>query len=98
MGRNTISLLSSLFIFLFSCTPKEEVERITLQSQVLNDELLTTMPGDLILAGEYLIWSDPFAHDSFLHVHDASTGEEIVAMGKVGKGPKEFVIISIYLV
>lgn len=96
MSRNTISLLSSLFIFLFSCTPKEEVERITLQSQVLNDELLTTMPGDLILAGEYLIWSDPFTHDSFLHVHNASTGEEIGAMGKVGKGPKEFVTPTIY--
>lgn len=81
-----------LIMLLYSCTSKKpEVERIALQCQILNDELMTTMPGDLLLTSNYLVWSDPFSHDYFLHVHSVSTGEELGSMGKVGQGPKEFV-------
>ncbi len=62
-----------------------------MQSQVLNDEIFTMKPGDLLLVDNYLVWSDPFARDYFLHIHNSSTGEELGVMGKVGEGPKEFV-------
>lgn len=92
MSKNIILIVSIIFFFFCSCSSKEtEIQRITLQSQILNDELITMMPGDLFLVGKYLVWSDPFSHDCFLHVHSASTGEELGVMGKVGEGPKEFV-------
>lgn len=91
MCKNTIIVVSLIFFYFCSCSKEIEVPRISLHSQVLNDELLTMMPGDLLLVDDYLIWSDPFSHDFFLHVHSASTGKELGMMGKVGEGPKEFI-------
>lgn len=92
MCKKVIVVMSVVFFFFCSCSSKDaEVQRITLQSQILNDELITTMPGDLLLTDNYLVWSDPFSRDYFVHVHSASTGEELGVMGKVGEGPKEFV-------
>lgn len=93
MRENVIILVGFIFLFFSSCSSKEDdkVQRINLNSEILNDELLTMMPGDLLLTNGYLVWSDPFSHEYFLHVHSASTGKELGVMGKVGEGPKEFV-------
>lgn len=92
MYKDIILLINISLFFLSSCISREvEVERVTLQSEILNDELITTMPGDLLVVDKYLVWSDPFSHDYFLHVHSASTGVELGVMGKVGEGPKEFI-------
>lgn len=100
--RKIIAIIVNVIFLIFcSCSSKDaDVQRITLQPQILHDELITTMPGDLLLIDDYLVWSDPFSHDYFLHVHSASTGEELGVMGKVGKGPKEFVtpVINRYCV
>lgn len=81
-----------LLLFIFSCSPNQvETIRINMQPQVLSDDIVTTMPGDLFMAGGYLVWSDPFSHDCVVHVHDASTGKVIGTMGKTGEGPREFV-------
>ena len=58
---------------------------------VLNDSLMTRMPGTLLVAGDYLVWEDPFARDYFVNVHDARTGKLVGRMGKVGEGPDEFI-------
>ncbi len=65
MCKNTIIVVSLIFFYFCSCSKEIEVPRISLHSQVLNDELLTMMPGDLLLVDDYLIWSDPFSHDFF---------------------------------
>ena len=91
MNRNAIGGIF-LLLFLFSCSPHTvEPARVSMQPHVLSNEIFTTMPGDLLMSEGYLIWSDPFAHDFFIHVHDASTGKEIGTMGKIGEGPQEFV-------
>lgn len=91
MNRNTIGGLF-LILCLFSCSPRTgETVRVKMEPQVLNDEIATTMPGALFMSGGYLVWTDPFARDYFIHVHDAATGEGIGVMGKVGEGPREFV-------
>ncbi len=90
MYKNIIIIF--IFFLISSCQSKKtDIQRINLQSQVLNDEIFTMMPGDLLLVDNYLVWSDPFARDYFLHIHNSSTGEELGVMGKVGEGPKEFV-------
>ena len=99
MYKNIIIIIA--FFLISSCAfKKKDVQRINLQSQVLNDEIFTMMPGDLLLVDNYLVWSDPFARDYFLHVHSSLTGEELGVMGKIGEGPKEFVtpIINRYCV
>lgn len=91
MNRNAIGGIL-LLLFLFSCSSRKvDPVRMKLQPHVLTSEIFTTMPGDLFMSGGYLVWSDPFAHDYFIHVHDASTGEVVGVMGKVGEGPQEFV-------
>ena len=92
MHRYTFIIAIFVVYFFYSCSSNNaEVQRINSQSEVINEEIYTMMPGDLILVNNYLIWSDPFAREFFLHVHSASTGEELGVMGKVGEGPKEFV-------
>ena len=55
-----------------SCTVTDVPGKVNLQPQVMNDSLLTTMPGDLLLIDDYLVWSDPFSDNKFLHVHRSS--------------------------
>ena len=62
MCKNII-IIASIAVFIFSsCSSnRTDVQRLSLKSQVLNDEIFTMMPGDLLLADDYLVWSDPFA-------------------------------------
>ena len=64
-------------------------EKVTYQ--VLDGEIMTQMPGFMFMAGDYLVWEDPFARDFFVNVHDIVTGKFLGKMGKVGEGPFEFV-------
>lgn len=75
----------------YSCSESHLIERTHLKPQVLNDEIETIMPGNLLLVNDYLVWSDPFSMDYFLHVHDAVNGKELGSMGRKGEGPQEFV-------
>lgn len=89
---NKILLYCLCLICLFGCQSKqEEVVREKAAYQVLDDEIMTQMPGSMAVAGDYLMWYDPFATDYFVNVHDAATGKLLGKMGKVGQGPSEFV-------
>ena len=84
--------LSLLCLLVFACKKETtDVPYEAISYQLLHDEIMTTMPGDLIIADKYLVWTDPFARDYFVHVHDRNSGEEIGVMGRVGKGPEEFI-------
>lgn len=92
------NLFYGLWITLLWCacqSGKEKVEHISLQTRVLADSLYTKMPGGLFLCGPYLIWYDAFTQDTFLCVMDSVKGKMLGKMGKLGRGPEEFVSPSI---
>lgn len=79
-------------LLLFGCKQKTvEVQHCAIDGTILNDELMTRMPGPLRVYGDYLYWEDPFARDYFLRIHHLHDGLEIGQMGKVGEGPEEFI-------
>lgn len=89
--KNVFYFLFLIFFF-FSCKKSiNEPLRVNLNYQLISTDVLTTMPGDLIISDSFLIWTDPFARDYFVHVHDVLTGKKIGMMGKVGEGPNEFI-------
>lgn len=82
-----------IFLLLWGCTSekKQSVEYVDATYKLLDDEIVTTMPGTLRIAGDFLVWDNPFARDYFVHVHEKVTGLKVGTMGKVGEGPREFV-------
>lgn len=86
-----------LFIFLLtflsfhSCqTNEKKIERISLQPVIINDSLVTMLPGGNVICSDYFVWQDGFATDTFMHIVELSTGKEIGKMGKIGRGAEEF--------
>ena len=82
-----------ILFFLYGCAneKKQNVEYVSATYELLDDEIATTMPGTLRVAGDFLVWEDPFARDYFVHVHEKETGRKVGVMGKVGEGPREFI-------
>lgn len=77
---------------ILGCQSKQrEVVREKVLFQILDSNIMTRMPGSMSVAGDYLVWEDPFARDYFVNVHDATTGELLGKMGQVGEGPSEFI-------
>lgn len=74
-----------------SCSETQEVERVEAKYELLSDDVFTRMPGNLLLADDYLVWTDPFTTDYFVHVHQVSDGKKVGMMGKQGQGPDEFI-------
>lgn len=83
--------LGLLLLPLFSCSEKMEVERVEAKYELLSEDIFTRMPGNLLLADSYLVWTDPFTTDYFVHVHQVSDGKKVGVMGKQGQGPNEFI-------
>ena len=86
--RNLTSIV--LLCLFFSCQEKKMTHTFV-TPEILTDSIYTRMPGDLIVCGDQLVWSDPFSKKDFLHVVDSKTGEEIGTMAKIGQGPEEFI-------
>lgn len=84
-------VLILLLLSLISCSEKMEVERLEVKNELLSEDVFTRMPGNLLLSDDYLVWTDPFTTDYFVHVHQASDGKKVGVMGKKGQGPGEFV-------
>lgn len=82
-----------ILLFLLGCTGENRkgVEYVNATYRLLDDEIVTTMPGTLRISGDFLVWEDPFSRDYFVHVHEKNTGKTVGTMGKVGEGPQEFV-------
>lgn len=89
--RTYLSTIIYICICISACkTPNTPVVRIHLSPQIITDSLYTMLPGKIQLCDHYCIWQDAFAADTFLHVVDLNTGQEIGKMGKIGRGPEEF--------
>jgi len=89
MRFNCLCLVVSLF--LAACSEINKVERVSVEYQLLSDDVFTRMPGNLLLVDDFLVWTDPFATDYFVHVHQVTDGQKVGVMGKQGLGPGEFV-------
>lgn len=96
MKKNSIFYLLGILL-LSGCHSgqKQEVVREKATAQVLHNDIMTRMPGTMIVVGDYVVWEDPFARDYFANVHEAATGKLVGKMGRVGEGPNEFITGSL---
>lgn len=87
-----ICLLVCLFLSLFSCSrnANQDVERVDVTLQVVSDDLITSMPGALLVYENELIWEDATSEGS-IHVINRKNGEEIKEIQLRGEGPEEVV-------
>lgn len=91
MKNKTIYLLSFV-LFFFSCKERSNrTEYITLEGVLVNDSIYTRMPGSFFVLDDFLVWDDPFSFEDYIHYIDIETKKEVVAVGKKGQGPEEFV-------
>ena len=85
-------LLLLVIATMLACkTGKNNVERISLIPEILHEGLYTMLPGEMLLCDNYLVWQDGFATDTFMHVVDLRTNQEVGTMGKIGRGAEEFI-------
>jgi len=91
-------LLVSLLILLFACKesrPPVFVERISLEATaILNDSIESVMPGVVYVSEKYILWTDPFHSDMFMHILEIESGKEVGQMVEKGEGPDQFVAPS----
>lgn len=90
MKKNIIlAYLSITLLSYTSCSENDGVERLSTEPTMVKTELMTSMPGELLVVEDRLVWFDLNA-DSFLHVENATTGENILETGMLGGGPEDF--------
>lgn len=91
----------ALIVSLASCTSRNsqidssKLEREPINYEVITDSIYTSMLGDFIYTGRYVVWADVVQSFSvfegnFIHVVDPELKKEVVSMGRKGNGPNEF--------
>lgn len=85
-----------ILLFLFcSCTisnkknSNKEIERISETPIILSDNLLSNLPGMLLVYEKEIVWLNYSSLDGFISIFDKQTGEEITSFGRIGEGPQE---------
>jgi hypothetical protein len=95
-------IIPFLFLVILSCTQNDSksknIKTVFIQPVLITDSVMTSFPGNLLLAGNYLVWSDPFNYSAFLKVVDIRTGKQVGQAGQAGHGPKEFITPSVALI
>lgn len=89
-----------LFIMFVSCNSQHrKVERVKVLPEIIVHDLEAMMPGELELTKDYLLWTNPFTTDNFVHIVDRKTGVETGQAVSIGSGPEELVqpSLSVYL-
>ena len=91
-----ISLLLLLLTFL-ACVDNHEIkiEKENISGTIFSDTLFAEMPGRFLSNDRFLVWGNVFSQKNFLYILDIKNGKELAAVGKIGKGPNEFVTPSI---
>ncbi len=95
------SITVSLLVLLTCCTEKNtkidssKLEREPINYEVITDSIYTSMPGDFIYTGRYVVWADvvqPLSafEGNFIHIVNPELKKEVVSMGRKGNGPNEF--------
>ena len=87
-----VLMLCSMVVLISSCGGSNAVvQRETISDfKVITENIYTSIPGALMYGNGMLVWEDPRATDGFVHVVDATTGEELLQWGTLGQGPEEF--------
>lgn len=90
MKKSVCFLFGMVLLVVVACSG-DQVKRISnVPYETVVGGLYTRMPGEMYCAGDYLVWTDPFSTEGFLHVVDRHTGCELAAWGQIGGGPEEF--------
>lgn len=82
-------LLPSFMLLCFSCIQQESIERKIVETQTVKADLMTSMPGELLVVEDKVIWFD-LNPDAFIHIEDEKTGESLAQIGTLGSGPEDF--------
>jgi hypothetical protein len=53
------------------------------------------MPGQLLVSENYILWTNPFHSDKYIHILDKKTNMEIGEMLSIGNGPDELITPNI---
>lgn len=77
---------------LYSCKQKgvDNVERVSIPLQVISEDMMTSMPGTLLVHEKEVIWIDAIS-DNSIHIVDKRSGEEIKTLYVKGDGPNEII-------
>lgn len=90
--KSMTKILCAIFTLCFySCqaVDKDLVTRVVVDAEIISDDLMTSMPCEILIYDSVLVWYD-FTPESFIHVVDKQTGVLKAEMGKLGGGPHEF--------
>lgn len=92
-------IISSItfLISLCSCSQNKDIkiERLSLIGETISKEIESQMPGQLLLTEDYILWTDPFNSDMYIHILDIQSGKELKKTLPVGNGPEEFLIPNV---
>jgi hypothetical protein len=78
-------------LMLLSCNHRPTpVERLSVQLEIVNPDLETQFPGQLIAAKSCLLLFNPFVSSGCVSVLNKQTGEKIIDFLDTGQGPDEF--------
>lgn len=77
---------------IYSCKQKgvDTVERVSIPLQVISEDMMTSMPGTLLVHEKEVIWIDATS-DNSIHIVDKRSGEEIKTLYVKGEGPNEII-------
>ncbi|NDV66547.1 BF3164 family lipoprotein [Bacteroides sp. 224] len=86
-----------IFCFLFFCScnvnnkkeSSKSVERISVNPIFLTNELLSNLPGTLLVYEKEIAWLNHSSLEGFVSIFDKQTGDEITSFGRIGEGPEE---------
>ncbi|MDR0995500.1 MAG: TolB-like 6-bladed beta-propeller domain-containing protein [Tannerella sp.] len=81
-------ILAALSLAACRGVDSEEAERLSLVPENLS-EIETAFPGQLLLSRDYLLWTDPFHADNYVHIVGKASKKELGKMLPVGQGPDE---------
>lgn len=101
--KNTIHMKHIFLLMLFtilllaSCNNssgnKVNYDNIDIYTQkpiLFYDSVFSSLPGQLLVLDDYVVWIEARKANNFIHIIDKHTQEEIAAIGSIGHGPMEF--------
>jgi hypothetical protein len=84
-------LVGFILLNVCGCDNKKEVERLSLVPIEVANDLESMMPGQLLISDNYILWTDPFHSEKYIHILNKETGDEIGQMLSIGGGPDELI-------
>ena len=82
------NILTTLALVILVGCQEKQIERTFLTPEVVSDSIYTSMPGEMVICDEFLVWEDPFTRDNHLHIVDLNNEKKSGRWGKKDKGRK----------